>query len=162
LEEFSCCQVAPSLITVQATKFKKYKTWDPQSPLYIVIVLSCPLIGSLSNSTANQKAAQNNLYIEPEFGDPSTCTTDTFLPVKYLGSEYSKLLECNFLFVVNPLCPTTEKGQSRLFWLATPLYTMVCCARISDWNLEIVQCLLARTQARTLSYYSYYGLVKVH
>ena len=68
----------------------------------------------------------------------------------------------NFLFVVNPLCPTTEKGQSRLFWLATPLYTMVCCARISDWNLEIVQCLLARTQARTLSYYSCYSLVRVH
>ena len=34
---------------------------EPQSPaLYIVIVLSCPLIGSRSSSTANQRAAQNN------------------------------------------------------------------------------------------------------
>ena len=45
---------------VQVTKFKKYKTWDPKVRLYIVIVLSCPLIGSLSSSTANQRAAQNN------------------------------------------------------------------------------------------------------
>ena len=41
--------------------------------LYIVIVLSCPLIGSLSSSTANQRAAQNKYYIEPDFGGPRTC-----------------------------------------------------------------------------------------
>ena len=40
---------------LQVTKFKKYKTWDP---LYIVIVLSCPLIGSLSSSK----------QLEPDFG----------------------------------------------------------------------------------------------
>jgi hypothetical protein len=34
----------------------------------LVIVLSCPLIGSLSSSTANQRAAQNNYCIEPDFG----------------------------------------------------------------------------------------------
>ena len=34
---------------------------EPQSPaLYIVIVLSCPLIGSRSSSTANQRVDQNN------------------------------------------------------------------------------------------------------
>ena len=36
----------------------------------LVIVLSCPLIGSLSSSTANQRAAQNNYYAEPDFGVP--------------------------------------------------------------------------------------------
>ena len=56
---------------VQVTKFKKYKTWDPKVRLYIVIVLSCPLISSLVSSTTNQMAAQNNCYIEPDFGNPT-------------------------------------------------------------------------------------------
>ena len=43
------------------TKLKKYKT--PKVQLYIVIVLSCPLTGSLSSSVANRRAAQNNCYI---------------------------------------------------------------------------------------------------
>ena len=36
----------------------------------LVIVLSCPLIGSLSSSTANQRATQNNYYTESGFGVP--------------------------------------------------------------------------------------------
>ena len=64
--------IAPSL---QVKKFKKYKTWNPKVRIYIVIVLSCPLIGSLSSSTTNQRAAQNFCYIDPEFKDPSICTT---------------------------------------------------------------------------------------
>ena len=37
------------------------ETWDPKIWLYTVIVLSFPLvIGSLSSSTANQRAGQNN------------------------------------------------------------------------------------------------------
>ena len=47
--------------------FKNYKSWDKSESL-LVIVLSCPLIGSLSRSTANQEAAQNNYYTEPDFG----------------------------------------------------------------------------------------------
>ena len=35
-------------------KYNNYKTWEPNIRLYIVIVLSCPLIASLSSSTANQ------------------------------------------------------------------------------------------------------------
>ena len=62
-------------LSLQVTKFKKYKTWNPKVQLYIVIVLSCPLIGSLSGSTTNQRAAQNNCYIEPDFKGPSICTT---------------------------------------------------------------------------------------
>ena len=46
---------AYSIELLQVTKFKKYKTWDPKVRLYIVIVLSCPV---LSSSTANQRAAQ--------------------------------------------------------------------------------------------------------
>ena len=49
---------------------------EPQSPaLYVVCVLSCPLIGSCSSSTANQRAAQNNCYIKPDLEDSSICTT---------------------------------------------------------------------------------------
>ena len=36
----------------------KYKF--PKSGSLVVIILTCPLIGSLSSSTANQRAAQNN------------------------------------------------------------------------------------------------------
>ena len=32
----------------------------PKTSFLLVIVLSCPQIGSLSSSTANQRAAQNN------------------------------------------------------------------------------------------------------
>ena len=39
----------------------------PKSGFLLVIVLSCPIIGSLSSSTANQRAAQNT---EPDFGVP--------------------------------------------------------------------------------------------
>ena len=39
-----------------------------QSPaLYVLVVLSCPLIGQLATERANQRAAQNNYYIEPDF-----------------------------------------------------------------------------------------------
>ena len=43
---------------------------SPKSVSLLVIVLSCPLIGSFSSSTANQRAAQNNCYKEPYFGVP--------------------------------------------------------------------------------------------
>ena len=70
-----CAWAAQPHKTLQVTKFKMYKTWDPKVRLYIVIVLSCPLIGSLSSSTANQRVAQNNCFIELDFGDPIICTT---------------------------------------------------------------------------------------
>ena len=50
--------------SVQVEKFKKYiqiLRHPKTGSLYVlVIVLSCPQIGSLSSSTANQRAAQNN------------------------------------------------------------------------------------------------------
>ena len=42
-------------------KILEVQILELQSPtLYIVIILNCPLIGSRSNSKANQRAAQNN------------------------------------------------------------------------------------------------------
>ena len=58
-----CPQITTVRCKVQVKKFTKYKSWDLQS--LVVIVLSCPLIGSLSSSIANQRAAQ-----EPDFGVP--------------------------------------------------------------------------------------------
>ena len=52
------------------TKFKKYKSWNPKVRLCIVIILSCPLIGCWATERANQRAAQNNYYIESDFGVP--------------------------------------------------------------------------------------------
>ena len=40
--------------TLQVKKFMKYKSWHPKIWLCTVIVLSCPLIGPPSSSTANQ------------------------------------------------------------------------------------------------------------
>ena len=43
--------------------FKKVQILRPPKPgSFLVIILSCPLIGSLNSSTANQRAAQNNYY----------------------------------------------------------------------------------------------------
>ena len=54
---------------------KSTKKLDPKVRLYIIIVLNCPLIGSPSSSTVNQRAAQNNWHAESDFGNPSICTT---------------------------------------------------------------------------------------
>ena len=40
----------------------------PKVRLYLGIVFSCPLSGSWDTERNNQRAAQNNYYIEPNFG----------------------------------------------------------------------------------------------
>ena len=46
----SLVQISPiwstKKIKIQATKFKKYKSWNSKDRLCIVIVLSCPLLSS--------------------------------------------------------------------------------------------------------------------
>ena len=87
-------------IRLQVTKFKKYKIWVPKSPslyAYVVMVLSCPLIGSLRSSTANQRAAQNNCYKEPDFGDPSICT---FLPALFFAEPNTQLVAACPIFQI--------------------------------------------------------------
>ncbi len=55
------------------------KTSVIQLPYYVdALVLTFPLIGSLSSSTANERAVQTNCYMERTFGNPSICTTESF------------------------------------------------------------------------------------
>ena len=58
---------------LQMKKFKNYKYWDPQrSPALEgnCSESSFPLFGCWATERANQKTAQNNYYIEPDFGAP--------------------------------------------------------------------------------------------
>ena len=62
-------------LIIDLTGDKVQNLWPLSPALYTtLIVFSCLLIGSLTSSTANQRAAQNNCYIESDFGDPSMCT----------------------------------------------------------------------------------------
>ena len=55
------CPITGCTMFCTGTKILEIQILEPQSlTLYIVIVLSCPLIGSCNSSTANQRAAQNN------------------------------------------------------------------------------------------------------
>ena len=102
---------------LQVTKFKKYKSWNPKVRLCIVIVLSCPLIGCWATERANQRAAQNNYYIEPDFGVPSFVLLklchlyyiiykfirQTFFPIEQLPFiwGHAKLGVLHFIFWIN-------------------------------------------------------------
>ena len=62
-------------------KVKEVQILGPlKSGSLLVIVLSCPLIGSLSSSAVKQRPAQNNYYTELEFGVPGF----VFLKLCYL------------------------------------------------------------------------------
>ena len=58
---FKIVSVIQAECKLQVTKFKKYKIWDLKVQLYIVIVLSCLLIGSLSSSSANHPVIRGHL-----------------------------------------------------------------------------------------------------
>ena len=58
-------------LLVQVTKFKKYKSWHPQTP---VIVLSCPLIGCWATEKAYLRTSQNWVSRDLYFLIFFTCT----------------------------------------------------------------------------------------
>ncbi len=62
----------------------------PKVQLYIVIDLSCPLIGSLSSSTANQRAAQNNYRT---LGCQNLCFLN-FVTKKLAKNDFNTNLDC--------------------------------------------------------------------
>ena len=60
-------------------------------------------LGSLSSSTGNQRAAQNNYYIEPDFGDTYqhlyylNCFTCNLKALRKIGANFSGLLILYYL-----------------------------------------------------------------
>ena len=70
----------------------------PKPGSLLVIVLSCPQIGSLSNSTANQRAAQNNYWTlglqDLYFLNFVTCNA----PYSFLGKHSHLAIKTNFTF----------------------------------------------------------------
>ena len=70
-----------SIWKLQVKKFKNYKFWNPYIPT--LLVLSCPIIVSLSSSTANQRQAQNNYYTEWYFGVPGFVIINLFYLLRY-------------------------------------------------------------------------------
>ena len=64
INRISIFLLSPNLLTMHSCTGEK--NWEvkilrhPKTSSLLVIVMSCPQIGSLSSSTANQRAAQNN------------------------------------------------------------------------------------------------------
>ena len=77
--------------------------------------------------------------------------------IKRCSVESKKMLTRKWLF--EPLCAKIGNNDfsfksflTSYALLTTPLYsTMVCCARISDWNLEIVQCYHGHSMLKYIS-----------
>ena len=83
-----------SYFSCTGKKILEVQILEPQSPaLYIVIVLSCPLIGSRSSSTANQRAGQKNC--------------------RSLGSQ--DLYFLNFFTCTSCVCHTTGQKSLQFF-----------------------------------------------
>ena len=73
--------------------FKKHVQilWPPNSGSLLVIVLSCPLIGSISSSTANQRAAQNNYQT---LGFQNLYFLNCVTSKKLAKNDFNKNLDC--------------------------------------------------------------------
>ena len=60
-------------ICIQVKSLSSTNAEIPKVRLYLGIVFNCPLIGSWDTERANQRAAQNNYFIEPYFWGFCTC-----------------------------------------------------------------------------------------
>ena len=96
--------------------------------------MSCSLIGSLSSSTANQRAAQNNYYIEPDFGVPSFLLPKLFYTCK-------KMNEFPFWYLFQWICLIWSSVISQLsklqirwiFWTISWHFADSFCFRDRKW-----------------------------
>ena len=104
----------------------------PKSGSLLVIVLSCPLIGSLSSSTVTQRPAQDNYYTDPNFGvqefvflklcylylsgrlcqESKNCV---FLPLKFSFGEPWKFGRINYFFPLKLSIGLRLNGKSALY-----------------------------------------------
>ena len=77
--------------------------------------MSCPLIGSLSSSTANQRAAQNNYYTEPDFRVPGFYDYDLILSLFF--SPTSLLTAEDFFFLQSlPTIHSSYQSLEQMHW----------------------------------------------